>query len=101
LSECCEVAACCGACVFNDTATAEIYTAFGDLAASLDAARTALSVAERLPEAGGERESWAAFAHYRVGLVLKDQGDYPGALVEFRAEFDIMQRLIDQASDNA
>jgi tetratricopeptide (TPR) repeat protein len=79
---------------------ADTYRSFGDLPTSLDAARTALSLAERLPETDDLRDSQTGYTRTRIGDVLRDQGDPAGALIEYRDELGIFQHLADKDSGN-
>jgi tetratricopeptide (TPR) repeat protein len=79
---------------------ADVYLRVGDLAASLDAARTSVTAAEQLPEANGERESRVAYAHTRVGDVLLAQGNLNDAATEYRFELTAMQHLLTDHPDS-
>jgi len=79
---------------------ADVYLRFGDLASSLDAARTSLDAAKLLPEADGERESHLAYAHTRVGDALAAQGNLNDAATEYRYELTSMQKLLADHHDS-
>jgi tetratricopeptide (TPR) repeat protein len=79
---------------------ADVYLRFGDLAASLDAARTSVTAAGQLPEENGERESNLAYAHTRVGDALAAQGNLDDATTEYRLELTAMQHLLADHPDS-
>jgi len=79
---------------------ADIYLAMGRLNFSLEAARAGEKLAEQLPDVNDERASDVAYAHTRIGDVLRAQGNLTDALTEFRADQDTMLKLLAAHPDN-